>query len=97
MFRSILIIGFFLITCLSLSAQDAQDSLQTEVNLEGDEIVNSEGAIEDIETDTIVDRPNTAALYSAVLPGLGQVYNKKYWKLPIIYGGKGRACQNVPT
>ncbi len=31
--------------------------------------------------------PRRAALYSAVLPGLGQVYNKKYWKLPIIYGG----------
>ena len=31
--------------------------------------------------------PNRAALYSAVLPGLGQIYNKQYWKLPIIYGG----------
>ena len=31
--------------------------------------------------------PNRAAFYSAVLPGLGQIYNKKYWKLPIIYGG----------
>jgi hypothetical protein len=31
--------------------------------------------------------PNRAANMSALVPGLGQVYNKKYWKLPIIYGG----------
>ena len=40
-----------------------------------------------IITDSISDKPNVAALYSAVLPGLGQVYNNKAWKIPIIYGG----------
>lgn len=33
--------------------------------------------------------PARAAIYSAILPGAGQVYNKKYWKLPLVYGAIG--------
>lgn len=33
--------------------------------------------------------PTKAAFYSAILPGLGQVYNKSYWKVPIVYGAIG--------
>ena len=33
--------------------------------------------------------PSKAAFYSAVLPGLGQVYNKRYWKVPIVLGAIG--------
>lgn len=33
--------------------------------------------------------PAKAAFYSAIFPGMGQVYNKKYWKAPIVWGAMG--------
>ena len=33
--------------------------------------------------------PAKAAFYSAVLPGLGQIYNRKYWKAPIVWAAMG--------
>lgn len=33
--------------------------------------------------------PARAAFYSAIFPGLGQAYNKKYWKIPLVWGAIG--------
>ena len=35
----------------------------------------------------IKTNPKKASTLSAILPGLGQIYNKQYWKVPVIYGG----------
>jgi hypothetical protein len=47
--------------------------------------------IEDTTSGNTIDplRPSRAAFYSAILPGLGQAYNKKYWKIPLVYAALG--------
>ncbi|MBT8267499.1 MAG: hypothetical protein KJO41_04260 [Bacteroidia bacterium] len=52
---------------------------------------NSKLIVQDTISSQPIDAlsPSRAAFYSAVLPGLGQAYNKKYWKIPIVYAALG--------
>ena len=50
-------------------------------------ILTARDTLKSIDIDPLT--PAKAAFYSAVLPGLGQAYNKKYWKIPLVYGGIG--------
>lgn len=49
----------------------------------------AQDTISNQEADTlrIIHSPSKAALMSAILPGLGQIYNKKVWKVPVLYAG----------
>lgn len=71
----------FLLASVTLYAQDPRPQSQPQ-----DLVIIEQADTTLIETkSTLV--PRRASLYSAVLPGLGQAYNRSYWKIPIIYGG----------
>ncbi len=62
------------------------DSVKTELNKEG--IILQDSLIEKRKPINPL-APSKAAFYSAILPGLGQIYNKRYWKVPIVYAALG--------
>jgi hypothetical protein len=80
------ILLFFIPAIISLSSVNAQEVISAKT----DTIVPLKDTIP--ANDSVkknVYSPKTAAIRSAILPGLGQAYNKKYWKIPIVYTALG--------
>ena len=81
--KFLLIIALSLLSFLSFS----QDENKEVIDIGEAEEVVLENVVKSKPIDPLA--PSKAAFYSAILPGLGQAYNKKYWKIPIIYGAIG--------
>ncbi len=65
------------------------DSLESELFFSDPNVASHEVIVSEKDVIRKEHSPTKAALFSAVVPGLGQAYNKKYWKIPIVYAGLG--------
>ena len=85
MLKSITYVFIFLFTAnLCLGQEQSKDSLSL-----GDSALSTDSYSQIQIADFDPLSPSKAAFYSAIIPGLGQAYNKKYWKVPIVWGALG--------
>ena len=94
MIKYLTIILFFGLSS-TFHAQEVQeqDSLQAPALLQKKKPVKKKGGLMSFDSGPAKEinplAPARAAFLSAVLPGLGQFYNKKYWKVPMVYAAIG--------
>lgn len=77
------ILIFSLLSVIALFGQETEQDIELITDstfIETDEDIAIFQEVSDLD-------PQRAALLSAILPGMGQVYNRQYWKVPLIYGG----------
>ncbi|PTB91944.1 hypothetical protein C9994_14720 [Marivirga lumbricoides] len=75
----------FILSVSQLNLFGQETTTDTLLLKQSETIITSEENIETFETKDKDHSPRLAALYSATIPGLGQFYNEKYWKIPIVH------------
>jgi Family of unknown function (DUF5683) len=81
--KSLLLTGILFCSIIAISQKN------TPAKIADDTIKVQPKKLNRYDSATQAHSPRVAAIRSAILPGLGQIYNRKYWKLPIVYGGLG--------
>src|SRR5882724_3090134 len=86
-------VNLFIIFCIVLFQTTANAQQKDSLIIKSDSVtLHQKGKDSLPKKDSIVKKkhdPHKATLYSAILPGAGQIYNKKYWKLPLVYAAIG--------
>ena len=77
--KKIILVLFIALFSANLFAQKDATNVKAKNTKEKRKIQEAQGVYNPLS-------PSKAAFYSAIFPGMGQIYNKKYWKAPIIWG-----------
>lgn len=90
--KVIQILTVFVLVSATVRAQDhhfqeKEVFRQDTVSLSQDSLLTAPVEQEQSQAVVFAPDPMKAVWYSALFPGLGQIYNRKYWKLPLVIGG----------